>query len=101
MVARAQLRAGQRVLDSAWHAYPPLVIAAARARGDPGGSRAGLATSIAADWVQRRPRLDPLRFGALRTADDLAYATGVWLGCVRAREAGPLTPRIVFSSSSR
>jgi mycofactocin system glycosyltransferase len=92
----AQLRVGQRLLDSAWHAYPPLVIAAGlcsqRARRLATGV---LAVSIAADWVQRRPRLDPVRFGALRTADDLAYATGVWLGCLRARTAGPLIPAIV------
>jgi mycofactocin system glycosyltransferase len=92
----AQLRVGQRLLDSAWHAYPPLVIAAGlgsrRARRLASGA---LAISIVADWVQRRPRLDPVRFGALRTADDLAYATGLWLGCLRARTAGPLIPAIV------
>jgi mycofactocin system glycosyltransferase len=92
----AQLRVGQRLLDSAWHAYPPLVIAAGlrspRARRLAAGA---LAVSIAADWVQRRPRLDPVRFGALRTADDLAYATGVWLGCLGARTVGPLIPALV------
>jgi mycofactocin glycosyltransferase len=92
----AQLRVGQRLLDSVWHAYPPLVIAAGmrspRARRLAAGA---LAVSIVADWVQRRPRLDPVRFGALRTADDLAYATGVWLGCLRARTAGPLIPAVV------
>jgi mycofactocin glycosyltransferase len=102
LVARAQLRAARQLLDAAWRAYPPLVLAAGTS-----SQRfrrlacAGLAASIAADWLERRPRLDPLRFGALRLTDDLAYATGVWLGCVRAREAGPLTPRIAFRSSSR
>lgn len=102
LVARAQLRAARQLLDAAWRAYPPLVLVAGTS-----SQRfrrlacAGLAASIAADWLERRPRLDPLRFGALRLTDDLAYATGVWLGCVRAREAGPLTPRIAFRSSSR
>jgi mycofactocin glycosyltransferase len=92
----AQLRVGQRVLDSAWHAYPPLVIAAGlRSRRARRLAAGALIVSIAADWVQRRPRLDPARFGALRTADDLAYATGVWLGCLRGRTAGPLIPAIV------
>ena len=36
-----------------------------------------------------------MRFGALRAADDLAYATGVWLGCLRARTVGPLIPAVV------
>lgn len=102
LVARAQLRAARQLLDAAWRAYPPLVlVASTSSRRFRRLACAGLAASIAADWLERRPRLDPLRFGALRLTDDLAYATGVWLGCVRAREAGPLTPRIVFRSSSR
>jgi mycofactocin glycosyltransferase len=93
---RAQLRVARQVLDAAWRAYPPLVAAAAVA--GPRTRRtlaAGLAISVAADWITRRPRLDPVRFGALRAADDLAYAVGVWLGCVRARTAGPLVPKLV------
>ena len=102
LVARAQLRAARQLLDAAWRAYPPLVlVASTSSRRFRRLACAGLAASIAADWLERRPRLDPLRFGALRLTDDLAYATGVWLGCVSAREAGPLTPRIVFRSSSR
>jgi mycofactocin system glycosyltransferase len=96
VAAAAQLRVGQQLLDAAWRAYPPLVYAAARRSRRARGIAAGaLAVSIAADWAQRRPRLDPVRFGALRTADDLAYATGVWLGCLRARTPGPLVPALV------
>jgi mycofactocin system glycosyltransferase len=96
VAAAAQLRVGQQLLDAAWRAYPPLVFAAARrSRRARRIAAAALAVSIAADWAQRRPRLDPVRFGALRTADDLAYATGVWLGCLRARTAAPLVPALV------
>jgi mycofactocin system glycosyltransferase len=96
VAAGAQLRVGQQLLDAAWRAYPPLVLAAARrSRRARRGAAAALAVSVSADWAQRRPRLDPVRFGALRVADDLAYATGVWLGCVRARTAGPLMPALV------
>jgi hypothetical protein len=95
LAAGAALRVTQQILDAAWRAYPPLVLAAAlrspRARRV---TRLALTGSIAADWAQRRPRLDPLRFGALRAADDLAYATGLWLGCLRAGTAGPLIPRV-------
>jgi mycofactocin system glycosyltransferase len=94
--ARAQLRVGRQVLDAAWRAYPPLIAAAAVAV--PQARRplaAGLAISVAADWGTRRPRLDPVRFGALRAADDLAYAAGVWRGCLRARTASPLVPKLV------
>jgi mycofactocin system glycosyltransferase len=48
------------------------------------------------DWASDRPALDPLRYTALHVADDLAYGTGVWLGCVKARTLAPLLPRITF-----
>ncbi len=98
LVARARLRAARRMLDAAWRAYSPLLLAAIvssrRARRP---AAAALAISVAADYLERRPRLDPLRYGALKAADDLAYATGVWLGCIKARNAGPLLPRLVAS----
>ena len=96
VAAAAQLRVGRQLLDAAWRAYPPFVFAAAgRSRRARRIAAAALTVSIAADWAQRRPRLDPVRFGVLRTADDLAYATGVWLGCLRARTVGPLVPALV------
>jgi mycofactocin system glycosyltransferase len=49
------------------------------------------------DWAALgRGHLDPLRFGAFHVADDLAYGTGVWIGCLRARTLAPLVPRIAF-----
>ena len=92
----AQLRIAQQALDAGWRAYPPLVFAAAAT--SPRLRRAitiGLTASVAADWLQRRPRLDPLRFGALRAADHLAYAIGVWRGCARERTLVPLVPGLV------
>jgi mycofactocin system glycosyltransferase len=95
-VAGAQLRIGRQVLDAGWRAYPPLVAGTAVARPQLRRSlAAGLAISVIADWLTRRPRLDPVRFGALRAVDDLSYAAGVWLGCVRARTASPLVPKLV------
>lgn len=44
------------------------------------------------DWWQRRPPLDPLRWCLASVADDVAYGSGVWVGCVRARTARPLLP---------
>jgi mycofactocin glycosyltransferase len=101
-VAGAQLRIGRQVLDAGWRAYPPLVAGAAIVR--PGLRRsltAGLAASVVVDWLTRRPRLDPVRFTALRAADDLSYAAGVWLGCVRARTASPLVPKLVSGPGRR
>ena len=62
---------------------------------DPPRRRAGPARS-GRRGLDRRARapLDPVRFGALHVADDLAYGSGVWLGCLRARTLAPLLPRI-------
>ncbi|MBI3257098.1 MAG: mycofactocin biosynthesis glycosyltransferase MftF [Actinobacteria bacterium] len=51
------------------------------------------------EWARRRPRLDPLRYVALRVLDDGAYATGVWQGCLRERTAVPLLPRLTGGKS--
>ena len=53
-----------------------------------------LLVPAAADWAAERRALDPVRFAALHVADDLAYGSGVWLGCLRARTLAPLLPRI-------
>jgi mycofactocin system glycosyltransferase len=49
--------------------------------------------------------IDPVRTAALHVADDVAYGTGVWIGCMRERTVTPLIPRVawrarVWSSSS-
>lgn len=46
------------------------------------------------EWSHRRPRLDPLRYIALRLLDDAAYATGVWQGCRKERTVEPLLPHV-------
>jgi hypothetical protein len=50
------------------------------------------------DWCTDRADLDPLRYAGLHVADDVAYGTGVWLGCIKARTFGPLLPRVVFKA---
>ncbi len=47
-----------------------------------------------AEWAHRRPRLDPLRYIALRVLDDASYAAGVWEGCITERTIAPLLPHI-------
>lgn len=46
----------------------------------------------ALEWVTTRPPVDPASWIVLRTADDLAYGIGVWIGCWRARTVAPLVP---------
>ncbi|HKY78218.1 MAG TPA: mycofactocin biosynthesis glycosyltransferase MftF [Acidimicrobiia bacterium] len=59
-------------------------------------TRAVLAAAVAlpglVEWFQQRPALDPARFAALRLADDLAYATGVWAGCAKEKSLQALLP---------
>ncbi len=45
------------------------------------------------EWAGRRPAVDPLRWTALRLLDDLAYASGVWRGCLAERTLAPLRVR--------
>jgi mycofactocin system glycosyltransferase len=71
-------------------------LAALAARGHR-GARAALVLVLVppvVDWLRDRPDLDLPRWVAASVADDLAYGIGVWLGCVRARDAGPLVPAV-------
>jgi mycofactocin system glycosyltransferase len=53
------------------------------------------------EWFDRRPGLDPARFVTVRLADDLAYAAGVWAGCVRQRSARALLPDLAVRPRAR
>jgi hypothetical protein len=84
-------RTARQIADAAWRAHAPALLPSRRGRRV---LAAALLAGVAADWIERRPALDPVRFGALRAADDLAYASGVWAGCARARTLAPLVPQI-------
>jgi hypothetical protein len=62
-------------------------------------SRPALAAAVVVpgvvDWFRKRPALDPVRFVTLGPVDDLAYAAGVWAGCLRERSGRALLPDIV------
>jgi mycofactocin glycosyltransferase len=74
-------------------AWPPaaIVLAAASRRSRP-ALLAALAVPTSVEWMRRRPAVDPVRFAGLHLADDLAYAAGLWTGCVRERSLGALRP---------
>jgi mycofactocin glycosyltransferase len=97
------LFAGQQVAAAIsrawWPIAVPLAVLVRRLR--PAIAAAFLLPPVI-EWVSRRKRsaaadhedtqLDPLRFVALRVADDVAYSAGVWRGVVRARAVGALLP---------
>lgn len=53
-----------------------------------------MAAPIALEWVTRRPAVGPVRYAALRLAEDVAYGSGVTASSARARSAAPLLPDI-------
>ena len=54
---------------------------------------ASFALPPAVEWAFERPGVGLLRWSALRTADDLAYQAGVWVGAIRGRSGAALLPR--------
>jgi mycofactocin system glycosyltransferase len=57
-------------------------------------SAAALLVPAIGDWIGNPSTLDLARYAAWHVADDVAYGTGVWAGCARARSARPLLPRL-------
>jgi mycofactocin glycosyltransferase len=72
-----------------------VALAARRRRGAGLAARLGalVLTMAAADWLVDRPRLDRVRYAALRIADESTRGLGIWLGCVRERDFRALLPR--------
>jgi mycofactocin system glycosyltransferase len=77
----------------------PVLLAALA---EPGRRRWGRRAAVASlllgpplnAWLSRRPPLDPVRYTLGSLADDIAYGSGVWAGCLTQRTAVPLLPRI-------
>ena len=96
------LQGGMALTRALRRAWAPAAVALAVADRR---SRAVLAAAVVVptvvDWLQRRPALDPARFAALRLADDLAYAGGVWAGCARERSVRALLPDLRSASRRR
>jgi mycofactocin system glycosyltransferase len=94
LAGMGHVRGGLALARALRRAWAP----AAGVLGVAGGRRARTVLAAAAvlpglvDWLDRRPALDPARFAALRLADDLAYAAGVWSGCVREPSFRALLP---------
>ncbi|MCA1845381.1 MAG: mycofactocin biosynthesis glycosyltransferase MftF, partial [Actinobacteria bacterium] len=87
------LRGGLALARAVRRAWGPaaVLLAMASPRSRPALAAAGVVPGLL-EWFDRRPRLDPARFVALRLADDLAYAAGVWAGCARERSVRALLP---------
>jgi mycofactocin system glycosyltransferase len=93
LAGRGHLYAGLSVAGAVRRPWWPFAAIAAivshRARI---GVAAAVAVPALLEWRRLRPQLDPVRWTAVRLADDLAYGTGVWSGCLRARSFAALKP---------
>jgi mycofactocin system glycosyltransferase len=89
------LIAGRAIADALVRAWWPLTaLAACTSRRARPAAIAAATLPAVASWLRLRPDVDPARWLVLSLADDVAYATGVWDGCVRRRTVGPLSPEL-------
>ena len=93
LAGKGHLYAGLSVAGAVRRAWWPIAAAAAigsrRARY---GVLAAITIPAWLEWRRVRPGLDPVRWTAMRVADDVAYGAGVWWGCWRARSPAALKP---------
>lgn len=94
LAGRGHLAAGRLLASAAVRAWWPVAVpAAVSSRRLRRSLLFAAAVPHLAAWLRDRRALDPVRFTLLGVVDDLAYGTGVWLGCARHRTAEPLRPR--------
>lgn len=99
LVSRGSLASGRAIGEALTRPYGPLALPLLLTGGPLRRTRrrialAALVLPAATEYVRKRPELDPFRWLALRTGDDLAYGAGVWAGCLRARNFAALRPRL-------
>ncbi|NHA67410.1 mycofactocin biosynthesis glycosyltransferase MftF [Phycicoccus flavus] len=74
-----------------WPLTAALALGSARAR-------RAVVVAVVVDGVldhrRVRPDLDPVRYVALKRAEDLAYGAGLWAGCLRRRSVRALLPSV-------
>jgi len=87
-------RSALPALSGLTRAWSPALLFALFWRKTRAAAALALLVPAAGDWLGTRRALDPVRYAALHVADDVAYGSGVWLGCLRARTLAPLLPRI-------
>jgi mycofactocin system glycosyltransferase len=93
LVVRGTVASGRALARTVTRSHWPVAAAAAlvsrRAR------RWAVAVALAdaaASWWPHRDRVGPVRHGAARRLDDLAYGSGLWWGALRARDPRALLP---------
>ncbi|HWE67679.1 MAG TPA: mycofactocin biosynthesis glycosyltransferase MftF [Acidimicrobiales bacterium] len=87
-------RSALPALGGLTRAWSPAFVAGLLSRRTRRACALALLLPAAHDWTTQPGELDPVRYAALHVADDLAYGSGVWRGCLQARTIRPLLPRV-------
>ncbi len=91
-------RAALPALASLTRAWSPALLLGLVFRRTRAVSAVALLVPALNDWAADRQGLDPVRAVAVHVADDVAYGTGVWVGCAREQTLLPLIPRVSWRS---
>ncbi len=91
-------RAALPTLAALTRAWSPALVLGLAFRRTRTVSALALVVPALDEWAADRQELDPVRAVAVHVADDVAYGTGVWVGCARERTLVPLIPRIAWRS---
>jgi mycofactocin system glycosyltransferase len=93
LAGMGHLYAGLSVAGAVRRPWWPIAAAAALvSRRACAGVLAAVTIPAWLEWRRLRPELDPVRWTAIRLADDVAYGAGVWTGCIRHRSLAALKP---------
>jgi mycofactocin glycosyltransferase len=91
-------RAALPALASLSRAWSPALVLGLAFRRTRAASALALLVPALRESAADRQGTDAMRAVAVHVADDVAYGTGVWVGCARERTLVPLIPRIAWSA---
>ena len=94
IAGRGTMRSALPALSSLTRAWAPAFVLGLVFRRTRRASALALVVPALHEWSADRQAVDPLRAVAVHVADDVAYGSGVWIGCARERTLVPLIPRI-------
>ena len=99
LVGAGSLTAGRSAGEALTRVYAPLALPLLLAPGPARKTRrrvavASLVVPSVLEYARRKPEVGPLPWLLLRAVDDLAYGTGVSVGCLRERSGAALLPRV-------
>jgi mycofactocin glycosyltransferase len=89
-------RAALPTLASLTRAWSPALVLGLLFRRTRTMAALALVVPAVAEWTGDRRGVDPVRAVAVHVAEDVAYGTGVWIGCARERTLVPLIPRVAW-----